>query len=87
MLIVINDIDEGFFVDVWESSKAIDFASTLGITPKYLLTTHKHWDHSNGNSDMVAAFPDIRVFWSKGLYRSCLLKCNWNWWNIDACNY
>ena len=60
-----EDIDEGFFVDVWESSKAIDFANALGITPKYVLTTHKHWDHSNGNPDMASNFPDIKVIGGK----------------------
>lgn len=57
-----DDIDAGFFVDVCESNKAIDFANTLGITPKYILTTHKHWDHAGGNKDMHKAYPDLKIY-------------------------
>jgi hydroxyacylglutathione hydrolase len=57
-----NDIDQGFFVDICESNKAIDFANAVGIDPKYVLTTHKHWDHSNGNTDMAKEFPDIKIY-------------------------
>ena len=53
--------EEGFFVDVSEADKAIEFATELGITPKYLLTTHKHWDHSSGNAQMMSQFPELKV--------------------------
>ena len=53
--------EEGFFVDVSEADKAIEFATELGISPKYLLTTHKHWDHSSGNAQMMSQFPELKV--------------------------
>ena len=46
-----------FLVDVCEADKVPHFFQkqgnknlTLGIDA--ILTTHKHWDHSNGNNDM-----------------------------------
>jgi len=55
-------MSEGFFVDVCESHKAIQFAKDHEFTPKHLLTTHKHADHSAGNADMQKEFPDIKIY-------------------------
>ncbi|XP_064614655.1 LOW QUALITY PROTEIN: probable hydrolase PNKD [Liolophura sinensis] len=32
------------------------------VTPVAILTTHKHWDHSGGNSDLKHVYPEMRVY-------------------------
>lgn len=60
-----GDIHDGFFVDVCDAKRAIQFAKDVGVTPKYVVTTHHHWDHSRGNDAMVEEFPDIQIVGGK----------------------
>lgn len=57
-----DDFNEGFFIDVSDAGKVIEFANTMGFTPKHLMTTHKHWDHSAGNAEMSQNFPDLKIY-------------------------
>lgn len=34
----------------------------LEVQPSAILTTHKHWDHSAGNEELRAAYPNLRVY-------------------------
>lgn len=61
----IDNVEDGFFVDVYQSGKAIKFAKDQGFTPKYVLTTHKHRDHWLGNGDMVKEFPGVKIIGGK----------------------
>ena len=51
----------GILIDVSQPDKVIEFlkASEIKIVPSHIITTHKHHDHSGGNSDMKKAWPDI----------------------------
>jgi len=35
----------------------------FGITGpiKMILTTHKHWDHADGNLDVKKAYPEVEI--------------------------
>ena len=49
-----NAKERGFFVDVAEPYKIEAFMTAYGIgEPKFILTTHKHHDHSGGNIEML----------------------------------
>ena len=39
-------------IDPSEASPVIDFLNTQGLTLDYILTTHHHWDHTNGNLEL-----------------------------------
>ena len=53
----------GVFIDVAEPEKAKTFLQKMGVqkAPVAVLTTHKHFDHSDGNTDMKQTFPDIQI--------------------------
>ena len=53
----------GVMIDVAEPAKMQTFFQRMGITvdPGMILTTHKHYDHCQGNLEMKAAFPNIRI--------------------------
>ena len=44
-------------VDPAEPAKVMAAATKSGVTIKMVLTTHKHWDHSGGNSEMASKIP------------------------------
>ena len=43
-------------LDAGEASPIIDVLEERGLTPDYILTTHHHWDHVNGNSKIKAKY-------------------------------
>ncbi|KAJ3064870.1 hypothetical protein HDU98_011766 [Podochytrium sp. JEL0797] len=50
-------------VDPSEPTKVQQAAQDLGWTITSLLTTHHHWDHSNGNEELAQAVgPSLKVF-------------------------
>ena len=57
-----GDIQNGFFVDVSQPEKLDEFIKTYDIAkPSYILTTHKHQDHSGGNTKVKELYPDLEV--------------------------
>ena len=50
-------------VDPAEADRVLDALKASGRTPSvtHVLTTHKHWDHAQGNPDIVKAFPKVAV--------------------------
>ena len=52
---------EGVLIDVGDAS-VVDFCKLHGFTPKAILSTHKHWDHTNGNSAMKNHFKDLLIY-------------------------
>lgn len=49
-------------VDPVEPEKSLAAASALGLTVKYSLTTHRHWDHAGGNEQLKKTRPDVQIF-------------------------
>lgn len=45
---------EAIFVDPLDLTKTLPIANELGLTPKYLINTHYHYDHMNDNSKFLA---------------------------------
>jgi glyoxylase-like metal-dependent hydrolase (beta-lactamase superfamily II) len=39
----------------WEASTILTEAQTAGLTIKYVLNTHAHWDHVSANADLLEA--------------------------------
>lgn len=52
---------EGLLIDVGDES-VVNFCIENDIEPLAVLSTHKHWDHTNGNKSMLESFPSIRIF-------------------------
>ena len=52
---------EGALIDVGDAS-VVEFCKLNGFTPKAILSTHKHWDHTNGNSAMKKHFKDLLIY-------------------------
>jgi hydroxyacylglutathione hydrolase len=60
------------FVDVSEVAPLLQLVGTRASwaaetlrspsAPVVVLSTHKHWDHSGGNKDIIAKFPDVQVY-------------------------
>lgn len=48
-----SDIKDGFLVDASKGETIIQAMHKFGITPKTLLNTHKHWDHTGGNEMLL----------------------------------
>lgn len=56
-----NNPKQGIFIDVGDES-IVTYCEEKGIEPLAILTTHKHWDHSNGNKAMRTKFPNLHVY-------------------------
>lgn len=49
-------------VDVSEVDPIVSHLRTINDTTSAILTTHKHWDHSDGNMKMAETFPGMKVY-------------------------
>lgn len=49
-------------VDPVNASAMANAVSDHGVDLKCILTTHHHYDHAHGNSDMVTMYPDLVVY-------------------------
>ena len=49
-------------VDPVNASAIASAVADYGVDLKAILTTHHHYDHANGNNDMVSMFPDVTVY-------------------------
>ena len=58
-----EDIQDGIFVDMAaEFNKIEDFMKAQGIEKvKRIMTTHKHWDHADGNLEAKQRYPDCEI--------------------------
>jgi len=50
-------------VDVSEAHKAFEYLD--GREVSHILTTHKHWDHSDGNKEMKEKIPSLVIVGGK----------------------
>ncbi|MEZ5998304.1 MAG: MBL fold metallo-hydrolase [Hyphomonas sp.] len=49
------------------SQKILDYAGRKGLPVKIIINTHWHLDHSTGNQDIKAAFPDARLYTTRAV--------------------
>jgi len=63
-------VDEGTrqagIVDCSEADKVLQVVEREGVELVAILPTHHHWDHVGGNSDLLAAMPDLAVYAHRG---------------------
>ena len=58
-----------------EFEKIEDFMQKNGIKEvKRICTTHKHWDHANGNEQAIVKFPECQIF---GGEHDGVKACTW----------
>ncbi|KNC78610.1 hydroxyacylglutathione hydrolase [Sphaeroforma arctica JP610] len=58
-------------------STVIPHIRDQGVNLKYILTTHNHYDHAGGNSEMAKTFPDAVVVGGKGDKAEAVTKEVW----------
>lgn len=51
--IVINEA-ECYVIDPWDSSRVNDYLENNGLVLKAIINTHEHWDHTQGNTELIA---------------------------------
>lgn len=63
-----NDHTKGFFVDVAQAENIIQFRRAFNLPDigtqgekTVILTTHKHWDHSQGNIELKKEYPEANI--------------------------
>ena len=61
-LLVDESTRQAAAVDPVNASAMADAVSSHGAELKCILTTHHHYDHAHGNSDMLTMFPDLVVY-------------------------
>ncbi|KAF0852376.1 mitochondrial hydroxyacylglutathione hydrolase (glyoxylase II) [Andalucia godoyi] len=49
-------------VDPAEPAKVLAAADSHGMRLCWILTTHKHWDHSGGNEALAKSHPDLAIY-------------------------
>ncbi|EME26560.1 Hydroxyacylglutathione hydrolase, mitochondrial [Galdieria sulphuraria] len=52
-------------VDPVEPTKVTRAAEEEGVSLVAVLTTHKHWDHSGGNEELLEKYSSLKIFGSK----------------------
>ncbi|XP_004490514.1 hydroxyacylglutathione hydrolase cytoplasmic [Cicer arietinum] len=61
-LIVNESTKEAAAVDPVEPEKVLEASNSYGLTLKFVLTTHHHWDHAGGNDKIKELVPGIKVY-------------------------
>lgn len=59
---ILRDSKSAVIVDPGDPEPVIKYLKDNGISPEAVLVTHKHWDHSGGNSEMKQAYPNLRIY-------------------------
>lgn len=60
-LVIDTETNTAAVVDPVEPEKILLEASNRGVVPSFVLTTHKHWDHSGGNTQIARLVPGIDI--------------------------
>ena len=61
-LVIDDDTGVAAVVDPADPAAVLQVVREERIELTHLLNTHHHWDHTDGNEAMIAAFPQIRVY-------------------------
>jgi hydroxyacylglutathione hydrolase len=52
-------------VDTGDAEPVLKYCKLKGLTLSDILITHHHWDHTNGLSDLLKAFPEVNIYGPK----------------------
>uniref|UniRef100_A0A7S1AHG8 hydroxyacylglutathione hydrolase n=1 Tax=Noctiluca scintillans TaxID=2966 RepID=A0A7S1AHG8_NOCSC len=61
-LIIDDATKQALAVDPAEAALVLAAAAQQGVRIVGVLTTHHHWDHAGGNSDMAAKIPGLAIY-------------------------
>ncbi|XP_013399949.1 probable hydrolase PNKD isoform X1 [Lingula anatina] len=61
-LVIDQKNDVSILVDPADPEVVQEFIDKEKVTPSAILTTHKHWDHSGGNSEFKRRYRDILIY-------------------------
>lgn len=61
---IITDEKTTVIIDPGDPEPVCEYLEENKITPDAVLVTHKHWDHSGGNSEMKRKYRSLRVYGS-----------------------
>lgn len=73
-MVVDDATNQAAAIDPVEPDKVLAAASKAGALITHILTTHKHWDHAGGNSEMRKLLPDVPVLGGAG---DGVAACTW----------
>ncbi len=45
-----------YIIDPWDSKQIISFVEENKLKPKAIINTHEHWDHTQGNQELVNTY-------------------------------
>lgn len=54
-LVICEKTKDALLIDPYDASKCLDAAKKLSVTIKAVINTHEHWDHIQGNKEIVEA--------------------------------
>lgn len=63
-------------VDPAKGDKVLKALKLLKLTPRAILITHEHWDHTDGICDILQNFPQLKVYASERLLDKIIPKDN-----------
>jgi len=52
-------------VDPCDATVVATYLSSVGLEPKAILTTHRHWDHCGGNKKLRRIYPQLEIYGSE----------------------
>lgn len=55
-IVIDRETNVSAVVDPGEAKPVIKFCDVQNIHPKFILNTHHHWDHTNGNAELVKRY-------------------------------
>ncbi|GCC35503.1 hydroxyacylglutathione hydrolase, mitochondrial [Chiloscyllium punctatum] len=61
-LLIDNETREAAIVDPVEPQKVVEAVKKHGVKLTTVLTTHHHWDHAGGNTELVKKVPGLQVY-------------------------
>lgn len=51
-----NEKDSAIIIDPWDAKALIEFIEDLQLNPIAIINTHEHWDHTQGNLELVERY-------------------------------
>lgn len=61
-LVICEETNQAGVVDPSEAAPVIEAITQAKVTLTAILNTHHHWDHTGGNNDLIAKYPDLAVY-------------------------
>eukprot|EP01134_Creolimax_fragrantissima_P003353 CFRG3353T1 len=76
-LIIDDETKDAAIIDPAEPTAVLPHIKAKGVNLKYILTTHSHFDHAGGNSEMSKTFPNAVIVGGKGDRAEAVTKEVW----------